>query len=81
MTPIETLADLKAHRMGLYASCTAQYAGHGAPLDIDMLIERFGPDYVFINEQRIGASCVCRKCGHRGAELRVTVGNGPSWAH
>lgn len=78
---LETLGHLRDMNVRIFAHCTAQYAGHGDWLDIDALIERFGEDYVFINETRIGAACVCRKCGHRGATLRLHPAGGPSWAH
>jgi hypothetical protein len=76
---ISTLGDLKVHGMGLYAHCTAPFVGHGGPLDIDSLIEKFGADFVYINETRISRSCICRHCGHKGAKLTViadTTSNG-----
>ena len=76
---VETLQDLKDHGMGLHAHCLALYAGHGAPLDIDKLIEQFGPDYVFINDKRIGPACVCQRCGHKGAKLTVTANLKTKW--
>lgn len=81
MIYIQTLQDLKDHDMGLFAHCRAPFAGHGAALDIDMLIKKFGSGYVFINDRKIGAACVCRKCGFEGAELRVQVLGGPNSAH
>lgn len=71
---IETLGDLRDHNMGLFAHCTRPNAGHGGNLDIELLIARLGEGHVYINDCRIAAACVCRKCGWRGAELRVTVG-------
>lgn len=68
---VETLGDLRDFGNGLYAHCLAPNVGHGGKLDLDMLIKRFGEDYVFINETRIGAACVCKKCGHVGASLRL----------
>lgn len=74
---IETLGDLKAHNIGLYAHCTALYSGHGGPLDLDKLIETFGADYVFVGDKRIGAACVCKVCGHRGAQISVVPDSRP----
>lgn len=68
---VETLGDLRDHEMGLYAHCLAPSVGHGGPLDLGSLIEVLGEDYVFINDKRIGAACVCRKCGHQGAGITV----------
>lgn len=57
----ETLADLKEHRMGLYAHCSAPGAGHGSELDLDFLIDRFGKDFVYINETQISRALVYKK--------------------
>ncbi len=75
---IETLGDLKAHDIGLNAHCSAPDTGHSGPLDIDMLIERFGADYIFIGDRRIGAACVCKVCGHRGARVMLAPDTRPS---
>ena len=74
---VSTLGDLKLHGKRLYAHCTAPYSGHGAPLDLDALIRRFGADYDYINETLIAASCVCRKCGHKGAKVNVVADSRP----
>jgi hypothetical protein len=70
---VETLGNLLDHGMGLYAHCARPGAGHGARLDLDMLIERYGEDYVYINDRRIAAACICQKCGHRGAKVNVVA--------
>jgi len=70
---IDTLGKLRATGGGLYAHCTALYAGHGAQLDLDMLIAQYGEDYRFVGDKRIAAACVCKRCGHKGATLRLTV--------
>lgn len=77
MAAIETLGDLRDRGMGLYANCSAPNAGHGSRLDIDLLIERFGADYVYINDTRIERSLVCSKCGHRGAHITVIANTRP----
>jgi len=68
---IKTLGDLRRHGGRLFASCTAQFSGHGAFLDTDKLIARFGEDYVFVGDTRIAAACVCKQCGHRGATITL----------
>lgn len=78
---MDTLGKLRDFGYRLFAGCTAPGSGHGDWLDLDVLIERFGEDYVFINETRIGAACVCKKCGHRGATLTLHPIDGPSWAN
>ena len=70
---IDTLGKLRDLGYGLYAHCAALYAGHGSLLDLDLLIERYGEDYEFVGEERIAAACTCKRCGHRGATLRLTV--------
>lgn len=66
-TKVETLGDLKASGMGLYAHCTAPNAGHGSPLDLDVLIRGLGEDFVYIDDKSIGRAAVCKRCGHKGA--------------
>ena len=75
---ISTLGDLKQRGMGLYAHCSAPNAGHGSPLDLDALIERFGADHVYVNDTTIGPLCVCKKCGHKGANVTVTPNAPPA---
>lgn len=58
--------------MRLWAHCLAPNAGHGGPLDLDRLIDRYGADYVVVGEKRIGARAVCSKCRHRGAMITVS---------
>ena len=69
---MSTLADLKRENWTLYGHCTARNCGHGRAIDLDMLIERFGPDFVFINETGISRRLRC-KCGHLGGTVRVTA--------
>lgn len=75
---ISTLSDLKRHGMRLYAACEAPNVGHGAYLDLDALIERFGPDYSYVDDGRIGRACRCQKCGHLGAMVLLMPRDGPS---
>lgn len=51
---------------------TGKFYGRGRKLDLDMLIERFGPDFVFINEIEISRRLRC-KCSHVGGTVRVTA--------
>lgn len=61
MISIETLGDLKQHGMTLIGNCAGPNCGHGRPLDIDMLIDRLGADYVFVNDRLIGSNLVCSR--------------------
>jgi hypothetical protein len=74
---MSTLAQIKESGEGLMANCAGPNCGHGRPLDIDMLIERFGTDYEMINEKRISASCRCARCKHKGAVIH-SMANAPN---
>ncbi|MCP4319414.1 MAG: hypothetical protein GY789_26355 [Hyphomicrobiales bacterium] len=66
---VTTLGDLRHEGWIVYAHCCARYCGRGRRLDLDMLIEIFGPQYVFIGDTRIPGRLRC-KCGHLGGTLR-----------
>lgn len=68
---LATLADLKRAGYRLYGNC---YCGRGRELDLGMLIERYGEDYVFVNEHRIQRSLRCNRCGHPGGKLTLQPG-------
>ena len=68
---LRTLGDLKQAGYRLYGNC---YCGRSRELDLDMLIERYGEDYVFINEHRIQRSLKCTSCGHPGGKLTLQPG-------
>jgi len=62
---IETLGDQVAHGYGLNATCDR--CRHRADLDILALIERFGPDFVYVGKH-IDDMLVCTACGARAAD-------------
>jgi hypothetical protein len=68
-----TLAELKAHGMGLVASCGGPKCGHAWPLDLDVLIEIYGTDYTYNNERRIAFKLRCTRCKHLGGSLMVVA--------
>lgn len=74
---MSTLSQIKASGEGLMANCAGPNCGHGKPLDLDMLIARFGPDYEMINETRIAAACKCERCGHKGAAIHLVANSRP----
>lgn len=53
------------------ANCRGPNCGNGKALPLDMLIERFGPDYEIVGETRIAAACKCDRCHHRGAQIHM----------
>jgi hypothetical protein len=74
---MSTLFEIKALGQGLMANCTGPNCGHGERLSLDMLIERFGPDYEMLNETRIGKACRCKACGHLGAAIYIMPDTSP----
>ncbi|UVK57465.1 hypothetical protein DBIPINDM_008433 (plasmid) [Mesorhizobium sp. AR02] len=73
-----TLSEIKASGMGLMANCAGPNCGHGKPLDMDMLIERFGTDYEMVGERRISASLKCDRCGRKGAVIHSLANTMPN---
>ncbi len=78
MATISTLADLKEHGTRLIGHCGNPNCGRGRPLDLDVLIERYGTHYSIINERRIGAALRCGSCHHRGGSVTLAPDTGPS---
>lgn len=68
---IATLQDCLDHDMRIWANCARPNCGHGVELDIAKLIERFGPDYSYIGDDRLRNSLRCARCGHKGGTLAV----------
>lgn len=75
-----TLSQLKAKGEGLAAHCNRPglVCGHHKTLDLDMLIQRFGPDYSVINETRIAGALVCERCGYRGGRIMLIANTKPN---
>lgn len=67
-TSLSTLGDLKNAGFRIYGNC---YCGHGRELDLEMLIKRYGVEYVFINEERNTGALVCTRCGQPGGRLTL----------
>lgn len=75
-----TLAEIKARGEGLRANCGRPdlTCGHGERLDLDMLIDVYGPDYDLINETRIAKACKCKACGHKGVVIHLVANSKPT---
>jgi len=67
---IQTLGDLRAHRMALNARCNA--CGHRRDLNTDDLIKRLGADWVFIGDA-LDKALRCTECDNLGATVQVHV--------
>ena len=77
MASIDTLAALETHGYALWASCSLDAAcTHFAALGTGQLIARFGPDFDFVdNRRRLTKALRCRRCGRKGAEVRLSALN------
>lgn len=75
---MSTLAEIKASGEGLMANCVGPSCGHGKPLPLDMLIERYGADYETTNETRIAKACKCARCSHKGAVIHRIANSTPA---
>jgi hypothetical protein len=60
---LKTLADLKAHRLGLNGICDACRYRH--ELNLDSLMAFLGPDFVFLGNA-LKRRLRCLKCGEKG---------------
>lgn len=65
---LETLGDLKSAGYQLYGHC---YCGHGQILNLDLLIDRFGKDYVFVGETRMVTALSCTACGRPAEKITL----------
>lgn len=61
----------------MQAHCGDPDCAHSKRLDLNMLIERFGPNYSIINEKRIASALKCEKCGHKGAIIHRLANTTP----
>lgn len=53
--------------------------GHGRQIDVDVLIERFGPDFRIVEERpRFLRAFRCQTCGQRANGLIINPGNTPT---
>lgn len=67
---IQTLGDLRAHRIDIRGHCIG--CGGGGKLDLDKLIERYGADYCYVGETVISKALVCARCGRRGGSITLS---------
>jgi len=49
------------------------HCSHRQKLDLKALRKKLGPDYVLAAESAFTRALVCRKCGHKGAGLRLAA--------
>lgn len=72
MIDLSKLGTLKARGYGLMAFCEARDCGHFAPVDLDVLLKRFGADFDIVDgDGRIRAALTCSKCGGRRLALQL----------
>ena len=79
MIVIDTLGALREGGYRLFAHCEIDHTClHSAVLDLDVLIERFGEDFPFIDRRdELARALVCARCGRRGAVIRL---HPPLWS-
>lgn len=72
-----SLAYFKAKDYRIIVYCPN---GHGAPVDLDVAIKRFGADFLIVEGRaRFLAGFRCERCGQRATELILSPGNtGPA---
>ena len=70
-----TLADYKIGGMNLWANCKSPRCAHGAKMDLDVLIQRFGANYEPVGNDAIERAFVCKRCGTKGAVLTTSHGH------
>lgn len=67
-----TLGAVRSLGYLIWAHCDRSGCGYGAELDLEGLIERYGPD---VEAVALNGRLVCRRCGWRGG--RITIA--PAW--
>ncbi|MCE7026390.1 hypothetical protein [Jiella avicenniae] len=75
-TVIETLGDLRDHRMSLAFFCTGSKCGRELGLTLDRAIEIYGADQIYIDWTPSRPAIFCRECGCR--RMRMIVQAVPS---
>ena len=68
---MSTLSEMKAKGEGLMANCLGPNCGRGRLLPMDLLIDRYGPDFEVVGDTRIGKACRCDRCNHLGAQINI----------
>ncbi|GAB5506098.1 MAG: hypothetical protein Rhirs2KO_12610 [Rhizobiaceae bacterium] len=72
MSRVSTLSDVARMGCQIWANCCGQNCGHGAKLDLEKLIERFGPDCPVSRPGGFLSRMRCTRCGHLGASPTLT---------
>lgn len=72
MIDLSRLGTLQARGYGLMAFCDERDCGHFAPIDLGLLIDRFGDDFdVVAGDARIRALLTCSKCGGKRLSIQL----------
>ena len=71
---ISTIQDHIDFGYKLTAHCgTFPRCSHNEALDLKALRRKLGPDYVLTDNSALTRALVCRKCGHKGAQLTLSA--------
>lgn len=65
---VETLGAVKSAGYRMYGNCLC---GKGGQLDLDKLIERYGPEHVFVKDTEVSSKLRCRHCGRKCGALAL----------
>ncbi len=68
---VDTLWKLKKLGMGLTAYCGNPQCEYFGALDLDLLMERLGPEFRFVGDETIDRSIRCPVCQHKGGVVKV----------
>jgi hypothetical protein len=72
MIDLSKLGALKPRGYGLMAFCESVDCGHFAPVDLDMLIGRFGPGFDIVDgDAAIRAVLRCARCDGKRISLQL----------
>ena len=72
MIELSKLGVLRDRGYGLVAFCETRDCGRYAPLDLEVLVARFGADFdVVAGDARLLASLKCSECGGRRLSVQL----------
>ena len=66
---LDTLNDMRAEGVALYVNCSHPVCGRSALVNLDMLIEKFGPEHGCMHRDLVG-HFFCSVCPEAGRDER-----------
>ncbi|WP_421983389.1 hypothetical protein [Roseibium sp.] len=68
---ISTLQEIKDHGHQLSISCNRPWCNNYSYLDLEKLIDKFGPDYHATGNPDFVRRYICSRCGSKNVQLTV----------